>query len=167
MVHGGLPCRHWGPGLPPASPAFLLTTSCCLWALARTPGLDTRENPEKLKTSLAWGVWSFSLQTSPGCLDRICLSESLLGPGGSPLPSLPSGPGLDATQAVSVAVSTLSATVWLKAGALPSGPQASRHQQQRCASGHMGTLRSPHADTAGSLLPGGVVSAARDLSRHT
>lgn len=92
MVHGGLPCRHWGPGLPPASSAFLLTTSCCLWALARTPGLDTRENPEKLKTSLAWGVWSFSLQTSPGCLDRICLSESLLGPGGSPLPSLPSDP---------------------------------------------------------------------------
>lgn len=42
------------------------------------------------------------------------------GNGGKPTPR----PGLDATEAVSVAVSTLTATVWLKAGALPSGPQA-------------------------------------------
>ena len=104
LVHGGLPCRHWGPGLAPVSSAFFLTTSSCLWAPARTPGFNTRENPEKLKTLLPWGVWSFSLQTFPGCLDRICLSESLLGPGGSPLPPLPSDPHSPLLSSISLSV---------------------------------------------------------------
>lgn len=62
-----------------------------------------------------------------------------------------------------MAVSALTATVWLKAGALPSGPQAPGTSGQ--VGMKVGTPRSPHADTAGSLLPGAVVRAW-GLSRH-
>lgn len=43
-----------------------------------------------------------------------------------------------------MAVSTVTATIWLKAGVLPSGPSAQVGME-------VGTPRSPHADTAGSL----------------
>ena len=109
LVHGGLPCRHWGP----VSSAFLLTASSCLWAPARTPGFNTREKSREIKDIVCRGRGA-GVGVSPwkppqAALVCICLSESLLGPGGSPLPPLLSDPHSPLLSPISLCAQSLRA----------------------------------------------------------